>query len=128
MGECSAEQTQTSQSLHKGRERLQVLKELAPFWKSRCEPIMRKLPTLLSLVFLAFTPGAHGVLAGAKLPEAPAAALGFDESRLRRIDGAVDRAIAGGIVPGAVVLVGGGERLPMCMSLVGERSNHALSR
>ncbi len=40
------------------------------------------------------------------MPQAAAAALGFDEARLRRIDGAVDRAVAAGLIPGAVVLVG----------------------
>ena len=44
--------------------------------------------------------------AGGTLPQAAAAALGFDEARLRRIDGAVDRAVAAGLIPGAVVLVG----------------------
>ena len=37
---------------------------------------------------------------------APAASLGFDAERLKRIDAEIDRAIAIGQVPGAVVLVG----------------------
>ncbi len=49
---------------------------------------------------------AHAARAGGTLPESPPAAVGFDAARLRRIDGAVDRAIAGGSIPGAVVLVG----------------------
>jgi len=44
--------------------------------------------------------------ARAGLPEAPPARLGFDAERLNRIDAAIERAIAGGQVPGAVVLVG----------------------
>jgi uncharacterized protein YbbC (DUF1343 family)/CubicO group peptidase (beta-lactamase class C family) len=47
---------------------------------------------------------ATGARAG--LPAADPASLGFDPDRLRRIDGAVDRAIERGQVPGAVVLVG----------------------
>jgi uncharacterized protein YbbC (DUF1343 family)/CubicO group peptidase (beta-lactamase class C family) len=42
----------------------------------------------------------------AQLPSADPAGLGFDADRLRRIDGAIDRAIGRGQVPGAVVLVG----------------------
>ena len=44
--------------------------------------------------------------ARAELPAADPASLGFDAERLHRIDGAIDRAIARGQVPGAVVLVG----------------------
>ena len=40
------------------------------------------------------------------LPEVSASSAGFDQDRLRRIDAAVDRAIAEGTVPGAVVMVG----------------------
>jgi uncharacterized protein YbbC (DUF1343 family)/CubicO group peptidase (beta-lactamase class C family) len=45
-------------------------------------------------------------VASAKLPEGPPASLGFDAERLKRIDAAIDSAIASGQVPGAVVLVG----------------------
>jgi uncharacterized protein YbbC (DUF1343 family)/CubicO group peptidase (beta-lactamase class C family) len=45
-------------------------------------------------------------VARAGLPPADPASLGFDPERLKRIDGAIDRAIEGGQVPGAVVLVG----------------------
>ena len=44
--------------------------------------------------------------AGAGLPAADPVSLGFDAERLKRIDGAIDRAIERGQVPGAVVLVG----------------------
>ena len=40
------------------------------------------------------------------MPRAEPASLGFDADRLKRIDGAIDRAIEKGQVPGAVVLVG----------------------
>ncbi len=45
-------------------------------------------------------------LGSATLPEAPPAALGFDGERLKRIDAAIDNAIASSQVPGVVVLVG----------------------
>jgi uncharacterized protein YbbC (DUF1343 family)/CubicO group peptidase (beta-lactamase class C family) len=54
------------------------------------------------LLFLVFPP----VAASAGLPDASPARLGFDAERLKRIDGAIDRAIERGQVPGAVVLVG----------------------
>ncbi len=60
-------------------------------------------------VLLAFAWGANSTCAGqfsGALPQATAARLGFDEARLRRIDEAVDRAISGGVIPGAVVIVG----------------------
>jgi uncharacterized protein YbbC (DUF1343 family)/CubicO group peptidase (beta-lactamase class C family) len=41
-----------------------------------------------------------------ELPDAPPASVGFDADRLKRIDVAIDRAIANGAVHGAVVLVG----------------------
>src|SRR5579883_2047333 len=44
--------------------------------------------------------------AGAELPAADPASLGFDVDRLHRLDGAIDRAIERGQVRGAVVLVG----------------------
>ncbi len=44
--------------------------------------------------------------ARAGLPVADPVSLGFDAERLKRIDGAIDRAIVRGQVPGAVVLVG----------------------
>src|SRR4051794_37763547 len=44
--------------------------------------------------------------AHAALPTAEPARLGFDADRLKRIDGAIDRAVEKGQVPGAVVLVG----------------------
>jgi uncharacterized protein YbbC (DUF1343 family)/CubicO group peptidase (beta-lactamase class C family) len=47
-------------------------------------------------------PGGHG----AGLPSASPEALGLDPVRLRKLDEAIDRAIAGGSVPGAVVMVG----------------------
>jgi uncharacterized protein YbbC (DUF1343 family)/CubicO group peptidase (beta-lactamase class C family) len=40
------------------------------------------------------------------LPEAAPATLGFDAGRIKRIDGAIDRAIHGGHIKGAVVVVG----------------------
>jgi CubicO group peptidase (beta-lactamase class C family) len=46
------------------------------------------------------------VTACAGLPDASPARLGFDADRLKRIDGAIDRAIERGQVPGVVVLVG----------------------
>ena len=46
------------------------------------------------------------VRATAGLPAADPALLGLDPDRLTRIDGAIDRAIERGQVPGAVVLVG----------------------
>jgi uncharacterized protein YbbC (DUF1343 family)/CubicO group peptidase (beta-lactamase class C family) len=42
----------------------------------------------------------------AELPPGDPSSLGFDADRLQRIDGVIDRAIARGQVPGAVVLVG----------------------
>ena len=42
----------------------------------------------------------------AELPAADPASLGFDADRLKRIDGAIDRAVERRQVPGAVVLVG----------------------
>ena len=60
-------------------------------------------------VLLALAWGANSTCAGqinGALPQVPAARLGFDEARLRRIDEAVDRAVAGGMIPGAVVVVG----------------------
>ena len=44
--------------------------------------------------------------ARAELPAADPASLGFDSDRLKRIDGAIDRAIERRQVPGAVVVVG----------------------
>ncbi len=44
--------------------------------------------------------------ARAELPAADPSTIGFDAERLKRIDGAIDRAIGRGQVPGAVVLVG----------------------
>src|SRR5436190_3299044 len=46
------------------------------------------------------------IAARAQLPAADPASLGFDADRLLRLDGAIDRAIERGQVPGAVVLVG----------------------
>jgi len=62
-----------------------------------------ELRCLLAFVWLAII-GPRP--ASAALPEAAPAALGFDAGRLKRIDGAIDRAIERGQVPGAVVLVG----------------------
>ena len=53
------------------------------------------------LVVLAVTGGRR-----AGLPAADPASVGLDPDRLKRIDGAIDRAIERGQVPGAVVLVG----------------------
>jgi uncharacterized protein YbbC (DUF1343 family)/CubicO group peptidase (beta-lactamase class C family) len=46
------------------------------------------------------------ITAGAELPSADPASLGFDADRLKRIDGSINRAIERGQVRGAVVLVG----------------------
>ena len=46
------------------------------------------------------------MLAPLSLPEVPPSELGFDKSLGERIDGALDRAIGAGSIPGAVVLVG----------------------
>lgn len=61
-------------------------------------------PALVALVI----GGMLGPQAAAQghLPEATPESLGLDAARLRRIDAAVDRALAEGKVPGAVVLVG----------------------
>jgi uncharacterized protein YbbC (DUF1343 family)/CubicO group peptidase (beta-lactamase class C family) len=67
---------------------------------------MNRLTWLPVLVFLGAAPQDRPGLVGGVLPEASAASLAFDQARLRRIDGAVDRAIAEGIIPGAVVMVG----------------------
>ncbi len=61
---------------------------------------MRRGAVLL-LLFLFLTTDSLAVL-----PEADPASVGMDADRLRRIDGAIDRAIERGEVPGAVVLVG----------------------
>ena len=62
----------------------------------------------LSQVALGYGTGVPGrnVEAPAELPSADPASLGFDADRLKRIDGAIDRAIERKQVPGAVVLVG----------------------
>ena len=65
-------------------------------------------PKILSVLLVLFVVAVcvrAGEARGA-LSQLPAAALGFDETRLRRIDEAVDRAIAKGTIPGAVVVVG----------------------
>jgi uncharacterized protein YbbC (DUF1343 family)/CubicO group peptidase (beta-lactamase class C family) len=67
---------------------------------------MSMFTSLLVLVIVGASPENCPGLDGGTLPEAPAASLGFDAERLRRIDAAVDRAIAEGMIPGAVVLVG----------------------
>ena len=56
----------------------------------------------LAVIFLL----ASSTIACAELPSADPASLGFDADRLKRIDGAIDRAIERKQVPGAVVLVG----------------------
>jgi uncharacterized protein YbbC (DUF1343 family)/CubicO group peptidase (beta-lactamase class C family) len=56
--------------------------------------------SVLALVLVVSRP------AWAALPEAPPASLGFDAERLKRIDGAIDRAIEQKDLPGLVVLVG----------------------
>ena len=61
-----------------------------------------ELRCLLALVGLVMASGR----VQAALPEAAPASLGFDAGRLKRIDGAIDRAIEHAQVPGAVVLVG----------------------
>jgi uncharacterized protein YbbC (DUF1343 family)/CubicO group peptidase (beta-lactamase class C family) len=53
------------------------------------------------LALLALPTGVH-----AELPMADPASRGLDPDRLKRIDGAIDRAIERGQVPGAVVVVG----------------------
>ena len=53
------------------------------------------------LVVLIATTGARG-----GLPTVEPASIGLDPDRLQRVDGAIDRAIERGQVPGAVVLVG----------------------
>ena len=62
-----------------------------------------------SLMFLrvaVLTVLAVATRARAELPAADPASLGFDADRLKRIDGAIDRAVERKQVPGAVVLVG----------------------
>jgi uncharacterized protein YbbC (DUF1343 family)/CubicO group peptidase (beta-lactamase class C family) len=68
-------------------------------------PILRWFALLVAFVAAVPNP------TRAALPDAPPASLGFDAERLKRIDGAVDRAIARKEVPGAVVLVGRRGRL-----------------
>jgi uncharacterized protein YbbC (DUF1343 family)/CubicO group peptidase (beta-lactamase class C family) len=59
------------------------------------------LGSLLAAIFALFSSSSR-----AGLPEAPPRALGFEASRLQRIDAAIDRAIERSQIPGAVVLVG----------------------
>ncbi len=66
---------------------------------------MRHVAVLAACVHLACAP--HHVAPGAP---APAIAADFDAGRLARIDGLVDGAIRAGLLPGAVVLVGRGDR------------------
>ena len=65
---------------------------------------MRRGAGLIGIVILIASSMATTARAG--LPAADPASLGFDAERLKRIDGAIDRAIERGQVPGAVVLVG----------------------
>ena len=65
---------------------------------------MRRVAGFIGVVFLVVMAVTTGARAG--LPDADPASLGFDPDRLRRIDGAIERAIERGQVPGAVVLVG----------------------
>ena len=65
---------------------------------------MRRGAGLIGIVILVVSAVGTGARAG--LPAAEPASLGFDADRLKRIDGAIDRAIEQGQVPGAVVLVG----------------------
>src|SRR5262249_3714975 len=55
---------------------------------------------------MALVTSAAATTARAGLPASDPASLGFDPDRITRIDGAIDRAIERGQVPGAVVLVG----------------------
>lgn len=66
---------------------------------------MKRSFAALFLVVLLTRPGRAG------LPEAAPSALGFDPSRLARIDAVVEDAIAANDVPGAVVLVGRSGRI-----------------
>jgi uncharacterized protein YbbC (DUF1343 family)/CubicO group peptidase (beta-lactamase class C family) len=65
---------------------------------------MRNRPLVLTLLAVSM----HGASADlrASLPSAVPSELGLDTGRLARIESAVERAIAAGKVPGAVVLVG----------------------
>ena len=67
---------------------------------------MNRFTLFLLLIALAPTTRADLEQGRTLLPEAPAAALGFDPERLKRIDERIDRAIAEGQIPGAVVIVG----------------------
>ena len=55
----------------------------------------------LSVILIGLTSPCQADLEQArdKLPEMPAAAMGFDPERLRRIDERIDRAIAEGQIP-----------------------------
>lgn len=66
---------------------------------------IRPLALALALILLPWTARAGG------LPEAPPQSLGFDAGRLAKVGEAVERAVARGVVPGAVVLVGRGDRI-----------------
>src|SRR4051812_8457672 len=67
---------------------------------------MKRHVCTLLLLALTMASGAAQHEPPATLPDAPAASSGFDADRLRRIDAAIDRAIAEKQVPGAVVIVG----------------------
>jgi uncharacterized protein YbbC (DUF1343 family)/CubicO group peptidase (beta-lactamase class C family) len=67
---------------------------------------MIKSACLFMLSLIATAPNGNVDRGPQSLPEVPADRLGFDPDRLRRIDERIDRAIANGEVPGAVVLVG----------------------
>ena len=65
-----------------------------------CKPVTKLSLLTFALISIVEFP------ASAALPEAAPASLGMDASRLNRIDGAIDRAIARGQIKGTVVLVG----------------------
>ena len=67
---------------------------------------MNRFSLFLFLIGLAVTARADLDEGRKALPQAPAAALGFDPERLKRIDERIDRAIAERQIPGAVVMVG----------------------
>jgi uncharacterized protein YbbC (DUF1343 family)/CubicO group peptidase (beta-lactamase class C family) len=66
--------------------------------------VARRFVVFIGVVLLVT--GYATTAARAGLPSADPASRGFDPNRLERIDGAIDRAIERGQVPGAVVLVG----------------------
>src|SRR5262249_44025978 len=85
---------------HQSRQKT-VKRELLESWEVSAVRSGARLLGGLILFVLATTTGVRP-----ELPAADPTSLGLDPDRLKGIDGAIDRAIERGQVPGAVVLVG----------------------